>query len=317
MQMLFLLQLPGSDSTRKQRLRSQLASARATPALRQAHEDAARAFCEGEKRISESECRAALSIDSLSQRLGPAPGREQALRRIHIRLNAPLLAASRPALARYMSRSGASEAFTFASQFSANVSDDEAYVVSNVVRGLTGRAIFSADYAAVVTRSDEENPAKRDTLENDKANLLRAVNNGGTLVGRFTVPFYARSGATGSSALGVTVSGGILGPVGQSDESKRTSSFSGAVEGLGSLAIRNLSGNAEQTAELILGVRTGYTRAGRALSAASGFRDIGFIQSVIGLRQNGTMTVSALVTVVNHEFDKSLPKLVLNFSALR
>jgi len=311
-QILFVTYQHGKNlGDKKDSVRSQIDLANRTPALRNTWNQRVTSFCEDIYSGPPAICMAALQTDSLDKRLGRSGEHEPTLTKVHI-AGFP----TRPVLANYMQGSGISDAFTFASQFSANISEKEAYIVSNIIRGLTGKFIFSADYAVVVAKSEEESAARRDTIESDKANALRAINNGGTLVGRFTVPFLARSGTTGSHAFGLAGAGGLIGPIADSDETKRKGVLSGAIEGLGALAIRSLTGDSEQKAELIYGARFGHTHAFGPIVSASGRRTVTFGQAVIGLRQNGTITVSGLVTVANHGFDELVPKLVLNFVAL-
>jgi hypothetical protein len=278
--------------------------------------DSAKAFC-ATRGEHTPQCEAALDVVTLRRFLGPPGGARQRLRRHYLRSWFPITGYNRATLGDYVRSSGASESFTLASQFGANVGDDEAYVVSNIVRGLAGRVIFSADYALVVAKADTNDAATRDAIENDKANILRAVNNGGTLVARLTTPFHARSGATISSASGLSLSGGFIGPIAEEDPNRRNAALSAAAEMLMSVAVRSLTGDAEQTAELVIGARAGYTRSDGPLRIGGGFKDLNFAQGVIGLRQNGTLSVSALVTMVNHGFKELVPQAVLNFTAMR
>jgi hypothetical protein len=223
---------------------------------------------------------------------------------------------SRPYIAEYLCSSGASDAFSIASQFTANVGEDEAYLVSTLVRGLVGRTIFSADQALVVARSGDSDPTNRKAIENDRANALRAINNGGTLVARFTLPLYARSGATLAQAYGVSASAGVIGPI-TGDDSLRTGVASVAGEALLAIPIRDLGGSSTVLADLVVGLRGGYTYAGRAVLAGRMHRDVSFGQFVIGLRQSGALSVSALVTVANNKVNELVPRLAINFSAQR
>jgi hypothetical protein len=222
---------------------------------------------------------------------------------------------SRDALSDYMRKSNTSEGLSVFSQFAANISDEEAFIVTNVVRGLTGRAIFSADYAAVVTKSDEADAAKRDVVESDKSTLIRMVNNGGTLVGRFYGPMFAESGTTISSTGGLSLGAGVIGPIGETDKLHSVGSIVGELAG--SVAIRDLAGTAQQTAALLLGVRGGYARSDARLIADNSDKGIGFAQFAIGLRKNGEMSLSILITQTKKNFSDLLPKLQVNFAAIR
>ena len=318
-----------SRNTRRDKLRATIeqidAALQLNPADTKPRDEfiaAAKTFCESQhasdgRTFKEEECKAALDLDALRDRFGfgpPPHDMEKPLHEVYF-IGLPLLV-TRSQLSRFMRESGATNSFTFANQFAANVSDDEAYVVTNIVRGLAGRSLFSADYAAVVTKSDEEG-AVRDTIESDKANLLRAVNNGGTLVARFVFPMIARTGGSVQWSAGITAGAGLIGPVAESDDSRRHGAYSSAAEFVSALPIRSMTGDNEQTAELVFGLRGGYTRSDETLQVGGGYKDVSFGQAVIGVRQNSTITVSALVTLANHEYQKLVPKLTLNLTALR
>jgi hypothetical protein len=284
--------------------------------LRAAFDVEAKSFCR-QQMISDEHCTAGLHVDSLISFLGATSRRT--LNEVYLKTWIPTVGYHRGQLSSFMRRSGADESIAFASQFSANISDKEAYVVSNLLRGLAGRLIFSADYALVVARSDSADPEVRDTIESDKANLLRAVNNGGTMVGRFAFPMYARSGATMANSAGLTISAGFLGPLAKSESPEGTQNavISGSGEFLGSLSVRDLLGSSKLAGDFIFGIRAGYTHSTAPLRASGGFRDVTFGQAVFGLRQNGNMSVSGMVTLANHKFSDLVPKFVLNFAAVR
>lgn len=291
-----------------------------------AFKEATEQFCKSE--FDQTQCQLALDKDSLLARIGnPSISCPDTLdlgcsarrdgRPLHQVLLWPSdeIAPSRPLLAGYMHAAGADGGLSLASDVSSNVSTDAAYVVSNIVRGLTGRMLFSADYALVVARDSSSDTTKRKTIESDRATLIRAINNGGTLVGRFAVPLYAFTGATGSLVTGVTLGGGMIGPVDDAHASDRHAAGSTSAEAGGVVAIRSLSGDATQTAELILRGRVGYMLSDFPLQVAGGFRDVSYFQGLVGIRQNGNLSVSALVTVPNHGFGALVPRLVLNFAA--
>lgn len=223
---------------------------------------------------------------------------------------------SRPYVAEYMRSSGAADGLSVLSQFSANVGTDEAYLVTSLVRGLVGRTIFSADQTIVVARSGDPDPEKREAIENDRANVLRAINNGGTLVGRFTYPIYARSGGTLGSALGVSLGAGIIGPV-AGDASRRTGVANANAEYVMAIPIRDLAGTSTIVADLVIGLRGGYTRSGRTLLQDGKHKDVSFGQLMVGLRQSGSLSVSALLTLANNRMSDVVPRLAVNFAAHR
>lgn len=277
---------------------------------------ATEAFCSRLK-VAKVDCDAALARDSMKTYLQSRDSGVRRLRIVHLKSRIPTRGYNRGELGAYMRQSGAEESFSLASQFAANISNKEAYVVSNIVRGITGRLIFSADYALVVTKSDSTNPAKRDTIEGDRANLLRAINNGGTLVARFVAPMYASSGSNFTTAAGLAFSGGLIGPIDETPEQKQRAAISGVGEWLGSLAIRSLAGDGKLEAELVVGARAGITVSDAPLRIGGEHRSVSYAQAVLGLRQNGNMSLSALFTVANNQFNSLVPRAVLSFSAVR
>jgi hypothetical protein len=310
-QLLFLETQPGAKArSREDSLRARLSAMRARVVA-----DATE-YC-GRHGPQTAQCLLALDADTLAIVLGSRSGSRRRLTKHYIKSWFPFTGYNRATLGEYVRSSGGSGGFMLASQFAANVGDDEAYLVSNIVRGIAGRLIFSTDYALVVTKAEGTTAAERDTIESDKANMLRAINNGGTLVARFTTPFHARSGTTISSASGLSFSAGFLGPIAEDDPTRRNAAVSGAAEALMSMAIRSLAGDAQQTAELVMGGRAGYTRSDGPLRVSGGDRDVSFFQGVVGLRQSGSMSVSALVTLLDRGFTDLVPRVVLSFSATR
>ncbi|MCC7054851.1 MAG: hypothetical protein IT355_16385 [Gemmatimonadaceae bacterium] len=281
--------------------------------------DSAKAFCGRRDAATTPEhaaCIAAVSKDSLVGRFGTSTRAERPLSTRLIGTPVPGFFTSRADVSDYLRSSGGGTGFTIASQFAANIGENDAYVVSSIVRGQVGRALFSADQASVVTTSDETDAAARETDESDRANVLRAINNGGTLVGRLTLPMYARSGSTMSSAGGVSVALGLLGAV-TGDAPRRDGA--GTVSGEYSMAIpvRDLSGNGSVVADLLVGLRAGYTYSGIPILVAGGAHDLSYAQLAVGLRQNNALTVSVLASFVNKGFQDYVPRITVNFTARR
>jgi hypothetical protein len=81
--------------------------------------------------------------------------------------------------------------------------------------------------------------------------------------------------------------------------------------------VRALDGTSNVVADLLMAARLGYTYGGKSLEAAGGHSDVTYAQVAAGLRQNGSMSVSALVTFANHGFNDMVPRLSVNFAAVR
>ncbi len=328
MQLLFIDWVDRDRRTPKWRDRVQLLRDRVNPVLqtpavgRTAYDSLVQQFCEQERGVKVADCAAALAPEAIRDRFGS--DRSQIQRQpgeVFIRRGWPFFGTRRPKVARYLRYSGGDAGLTVVSQFAANVSEDEAYVVTSLVRGLVGRGIFSADQAVVVARSGDPDPTKREAIEGDKANALRAINNGGTLVARYTMPMYAAAGATASRAIGLSLSAGVIGPITQSESGgvrqQRNGVVSGSLEGLSSFPVRGLTGTSEVLADFIVGARTGYTLSGGPLRASGGDQGVWFGQAVLGLRQNGDLSVSAVVTFANNQFNDLVPRIGLNLAARR
>lgn len=296
-------------------LRKLLNVAKADPGNPAPLADLAKAFCEGRPVSERANCAAALTVEALYNRFASGTnGRGRPLGTTLINSKIPFWYTSRSEIGEYLRLSGGQDAFSIAPQFSANVGENEAYVVTSIVRGVIGRGIFAADQAVVVTRSSEADTIKRAIVEDDRANALRAINNGGTLVGRYTVPLFARAGATLTSAVGLTASAGVLGPIsGGSDQ--RTGVASGAFEAIGGFPVRDPNGGSSVLADLIIGARVGHTYAGRPIISSDSSRHVTFGQLMVGLRQNGNLSVSVLATFANNGFNKQVPRLAVNFAA--
>ena len=305
---------------RVQVLRRRALAAKMVPDSATVLEADAKRFCAQEPNIDRTKCVNAFAPDTILKRFGSDEARERVPGEVYIKTWIPMYGLRRPKVARYIRASIGDEGLSVIPQFAANISDKEAYIVTSLVRGLIGRGIFSADQAIVVAKSGDPDPTKRDAIESDKANVIRAVNNGGTLVARYTMPMYAATGATASRAAGLAISAGVIGPITESDApngGKRTGSGSGAFEGLVSFPIRSFGGTSEVLADLIMGARIGYTYSGRPLLVAGGAHDVAFGQIVLGLRQNGALSASALITFANNGMNDLIPRLGLNLAARR
>ena len=222
---------------------------------------------------------------------------------------------TRSDFASYLRHSGLADGFDFASQFGASFGENEAYVASNVVRGVAGSYLFSADYAVVVTKAEGDTPEQRHAIENDKASVLRAINNGGTIAGHVAIPFWAAAGGTASNAFGATIGGGFLGPVTETGDKKRRALWSVVGENLTSIALRSLNGSFGSNSSIQLGVRAGLGFAPEAVKEGGVDKTIRYGQVMIGLRQNQAMALSALITMTESNYKDLAPRLVVNYSA--
>lgn len=280
-------------------------------ALRSSLTAAAVRYCE-ERWGSDSACVIALSADSvLSWKNGEAPSQTRRIlplrppgfhRRFAVR-----------SFLRSFADSGGTRIF---GQFAANVSDNEAFVLTDVISGLAGRALFGITYSAVVVKSDSGSLASRDTIESDKARLVRMVNSGGTITTRFAFPMHAKQGPTFRHASTAVLNVGLVGPLGRSDSLAASGSI--ALEYVSALSIRDVSERASQLGDLYFAVRAGPAMSERPILLGSREKTFWFGQIGIGLRQGNSVGLSALLTWLSREeMQEITPRLIVNFSAIR
>lgn len=257
-------------------------------------------------------CLDAIDPDSMVARGSAAPKKETV---VYLRFRPPGVH-RRGEIVDYLRQAGGGEGLRLFSRFAANVSDKEAYVVSDAISGLTGRVLFGLTYAAVVVKDDAADSTTRKAIEGDRGSVMRMINNGGTIAGRFQFPLHAQAGPTGQSASSIYATAGLIGPLGQSDSLR----FAGSVnaEFIMSLAIRDLTETASLLGDLILGGRVGYAFSESPIVSTADAKGLPYAQLAVGLRQNADISLSALVTWALADEMKNLsPKLIVNFAAVR
>jgi hypothetical protein len=272
-------------------------------------------FCEVKYEDTEDEtpqtaCLKAISADTIAKR-------KNAERRGSMEILLPFgILHDRYALETYLEATGADGVSVF-SRFAANVSDKEAYVTSDIISGLTGRFIFAINYAAVVVKDDSAGTAsERRSIEGQKANVMRMINNGGTITMRAQLPVYAVRSPIGQSAASVYASVGLVGPTGNTDSLKFSSSA--VAEFATTRSIRSFGAVADLLGELLVAGRLGYAISEEELLTATGDKGFGYFQLAIGLLQNNKISLSALYTLpFEDRYKPFTPKLTVNFAAIR
>jgi hypothetical protein len=282
-----------------------------TQALRTSLSDAAAAYCK-QRWANDSTCLRALAADSvLSWKDGEAPSQTR-----HVLLWRLPGVHRRYAVRGFLRSFADSGGTRIFGQFAANVSDNEAFVLTDVISGLAGRALFGITYSAVVVKSDTGSIASRDTVESDKARLIRMVNSGGTITSRFAFPMHARQGPTFRHASTAVLNVGLVGPLGRSDSLAASGSI--ALEYVSALSIRDVSERASQLGDLYFAVRAGPAMSERPILLGSREKTFWFGQLGIGLRQGNSVGLSALLTWLSRdEMQAITPRLIVNFSAIR
>jgi hypothetical protein len=271
-------------------------------------------FCGGAGSAAQQEsCRDYIDVDSIQtyQSLDP---RKQGRTLLRLR---PPGTHDRSALEEYLKMAAGPDGLSLFSRFAANVSNDEAYVTSDVISGLAGRMLFAVNYAAVVVKDESgTTEAEQREIESHKATVIRMVNNGGTLTGRFQFPMYAYSGPTSQTAASVYGTAGLIGPLGNTDSLK----FAGSAVGelATALSIREISEAAGILGSLVGAVRFGYAFSESELLNGTGDKGFPFAQFAVGLLQSGKISLSALYTYpLEQRYRAFAPKLTVNFAAVR
>jgi len=204
------------------------------------------------------------------------------------------------------------------SGFTANVSDKEVLLLTEVVSGAVGVFPFGITHALVVSSADSQPSLSADTVRRATENVLELMNNGGALSARFQYPVLAIGGANVKHSLSAYVQAGLLGPLGQPDHAQ--GSGAGVVEYLTGLAIRKPDSTAVLLGELVVGVRLGVARtfSGPILQGVDQDRSFAFYQLGIGLQQSGSLRLSVLLNhVTSGASARFVPDVILNLAALR
>jgi hypothetical protein len=273
-------------------------------------------FCEGKYKDTEDEtpqtdCLKAINADTIAKR-------QDARRRGSKEILLPFgILHDRYALEEYLEETADSGGVSVFSRFAANISDKEAYVTSDIISGLTGRFIFAINYAAVVVKDDSAATAsERRLIESQKANVMRMINNGGTLTMRAQLPVWAVRSPIQQSAASVYASVGLVGPTGNTDSLR--ASGSAVAEFATTRSIRSIGAAADLLGELLLAGRLGYAISEEELLTATGDKGFGYFQFAIGLLQNNKISLSALYTLpFEDRYKPFTPKLTVNFAAIR
>jgi hypothetical protein len=262
---------------------------------------------------AQAQCRASLNTDTI---LANTSLKTQSQTKVLLPFRAPLTH-DRWALEKYLNSAAGPDGFALFSRFAANVSDDEAYVTSDIITGLAGRVMFAINYAAVVVKDETgDTEAAQRAIENQKANIIRRINNGGTMSARLQLPLFALAGTTGQTASSVYSTFGLVGPTGNTDSLR----FAGSVVGelVTARTIREFGEAAGILGQVILGGRIGFAYSEAELLRATRDKGFPFAQLLFGLLQNDKISLSLLYTYPFEERYRGFaPKLTANFAAVR
>lgn len=192
--------------------------------------------------------------------------------------------------------------------FTTAVSETLAYVSSDLVSGIYGRVHFDLSLAEVVAASDTGTTvATRKQLSDGVANVMRLVNNAGTVTARIVVPMIVGGGTLSQHSVGIVFSGGAIGPLGHKDS--LVVNAGAVLEATTTASIRDPV-SYSMNAELVLGVRLGINylfRSDRIASTTTG-QSLPFLQLAAGVRQNSKIRFGLLLTLVPHQYQVFMPK---------
>jgi hypothetical protein len=270
-------------------------------------------FCQAQEEDPDDLCEEALDVEDIASNTTLKP-RTHTTKLLGFGLP---LSHNRFDLTNYLESAAGPDGLALFSRFAANISDDEAYVTTDIITGLAGRVMFGINYAAVVVKDDSgDTEAAQRAIESQKSNIIRMINNGGTITSRLQLPLVALSGPTGQTASSVYTSLGLIGPIGNTDSLK----FAGTIVGelVTARSIREFGKSAGILGEVLLGGRIGYAFSEAELLSGTGDKGFPFTQVVFGLLQNNKVSLSFLYTYAFEERYRAFaPKLTANFAAVR
>lgn len=229
------------------------------------------------------------------------------------------------------------ESLSIFRQFSAQIKEDHAFVLTESISGSIGFLLFGLTYAAVAVKGDPKEitvgqdevivDVAADTVSTVTAQVTRLVNNGGTISGRFQYPILAGGGTNVQHAASIYSQLGALGPASMTDSLK----FSGAVvlEYLAGLTLRSFDESDDVAGELVLGFRLGWAGSESSIAPqlAAGpdpvdAKSTWFMQLGVGVAEIGGtgFKFSALLTppwIFRDELEAFMPRAVINLAMLR
>lgn len=212
--------------------------------------------------------------------------------------------------------------FSALSRFSTNVTTDKMFLLTEMFSGLVGQFIVAVTHAAVVTSADGKK-AQDDTvaitelnaIEDNSASITRLVNNGGTVSIRVQAPFLVGGGANIQQAASVYLQTGVIGPLGNTDSLRASAAL--VLEYMAAFAARMPNRSYESAGDLLVGLRGGRIQSEDELIPSSRRNGMWFLQGAFGIRRGTAVTATLLVTFVEKRYRDFIPRLVINFSALR
>lgn len=199
--------------------------------------------------------------------------------------------------------------------FTTAVTASRAYMSSDLVSGIYGRVHFDLSLAEVVAASDTGTTFQaRKQLGDGVANVMRLVNNAGTVAARIVVPIVVGGGTLSQHSFGFAFSGGAIGPLGNKDS--LVANIGAVLEATSTGSIRDPD-TYKMNAELVLGVRLGinYVFVKDRIAAATTGQMLPFAQVAAGIRQSSKLRFGVLYTLVPNQYQVFMPKFQITFQA--
>lgn len=197
----------------------------------------------------------------------------------------------------------------FLGGFASTLTDDNAYLSTDVLSGILGRIHFDLTLAQVVSTGEDggESAVQRDETRNATSNVMRLLGNGGSATIWLMMPVLATSGTFAQTTVATYAHGGALGPLGRSSDLVPDGGL--GVEALTSMAIRHPA-SYDLQGELLVGARAGVDWVdGEIAPAASDRRSLPFLQATLGIRRGSSTLLSVLYTVVPSAHRDFVPRL--------
>lgn len=208
--------------------------------------------------------------------------------------------------------------FTLLSGFGANLGDDQAFVLSDLLTGAIGALPFALTTATIVSVNDTgSSKAQRDTLSSLASDLARAINNGGSVSARLVAPLVIYRGPTLSFSQSAYMQLGLLGPLTDTKQLNGSATF--VTEAVLAAAVRKPA-SAEHIGDFLVGGRVGLAWKGASFSPGIVDRHhFYFAQVGIGFRKDDQLGLAALITFPLNAPDvtRYVPRLLVNLSSLR
>lgn len=211
----------------------------------------------------------------------------------------------------------AAKGIGFFNNVSAGISDDDAFLTTSIVSGVTSRFHFSASLMQSLSNAESPDAAIPDTVFQDRQNTVqRLIYNGGSAAVRLLVPFGAEGGRHVQRSGGLYVQLGAVGDLTKQSDLRATVGV--VAEHMLALAVRNPA-SSEKVGEFLLGLRGGVHWVPEHTGILRGVADpekvITFGQILVGLRQSESLDYAVVYTFAQKQFNTYIPAIQFRVKA--